>query len=378
MAETKKRIVFFDLVKGIGVFLVLVGHLQGDAIFAYSPYILYLCRWIFSFHMPLFFIVSGMMICLRNDKDKEIRPLIAKRFRGIMIPYYWFSLIYIGIVLHALIIVKSIAPYTLYVNLWYVLGLYGMNVLWFLPALFLGEILFILIIKKCDDKKSALIIVMLTIMAYFLNLFLKKFNYDTEMLKRVQELYITLLRPFFACSFIAIGYYLFKLYNKLSKEFSIKEVILSFVFLIIGIVCCRFNNAVDFRSLVQSNVILYYIAGISGSLWLILLCKNLALIKSKKSPTGYCRFNIISFWGVNSLIIMACHNNSVILSWALKAAMYINQFLTHARGYICYALIVLIMAVYVHIVTYLINLFVPFIAGKSLKSSKVYSKLLKS
>lgn len=42
-----------DIVKGIGILLVLLGHVV--------PYGSYPCRYIFSFHMPLFFIVSGVL-----------------------------------------------------------------------------------------------------------------------------------------------------------------------------------------------------------------------------------------------------------------------------------------------------------------------------
>ena len=55
----KKRLDYLDMTKGLGMILVLIGHLQGDSIFTFSPYIHPLCVFIFSFHMPMFFIVSG-------------------------------------------------------------------------------------------------------------------------------------------------------------------------------------------------------------------------------------------------------------------------------------------------------------------------------
>ena len=268
-----KRLSYFDIAKGVGMILVLIGHLQGE-ILGFSPYILYLCIWIFSFHMPLFFIISGMLIRYKNDTQKDFKELVRRRFQGIMVPYYWFSLIYIGIVLYSLFVDKVVPPSTLFINIWYVIGLYGMNVLWFLPALFLGEILFLWIKKRFSEKRAVIIIAAITVIAYVLNLLLQKGTYDTAVLERFHELAITLLRPVFACSFIAIGYHSFALIERLrSEKFSIKEVLLAFLFLTVNILCIvismkvlHYNNVGEFRSLVHNNVIVYYVAAVSGTL----------------------------------------------------------------------------------------------------------------
>lgn len=44
------RIVSFDILKGVGILLVILGHIE-------IPYMLKIV--IYSFHMPLFFFVSG-------------------------------------------------------------------------------------------------------------------------------------------------------------------------------------------------------------------------------------------------------------------------------------------------------------------------------
>ncbi len=362
----KKRLSYFDMAKGAGMILVLIGHLQGE-ILGFSPYILYLCIWIFSFHMPFFFIVSGMLMRYRDDTKKDFKELVKRRFKGIMVPYYWFSLIYIGIVLYSLFIDKVVPVSTLLVNIWYVIGLYGMNVLWFLPALFMGELLFLSIKKKFDNKISIVIIIAATVIAYVLNLLLKSQSFDTPLAERFHELAITLLRPVFACSFIAIGYYGFTLIEKLRAEsFSFKEVLLAFFFLALNISCIvismrvlHYNNVGEFRSLVHNNVIVYYAAAVSGSLWLIIFCKNLSMLKYK--------FPLLTFYGINSLVFMAVHNNSKVLTFALRTAMYVNQYLTRARGYICYGIVVLTMLVYTTLVILLINRFFPFLTGRGSK-----------
>ena len=409
---------------------VLIGHLQGE-ILGFSPYILYLCIWIFSFHMPFFFLVSGMLIRYKNDVDRDFKVLVRKRFQGIMIPYYLFSVVYIGIVLWGMFVDHIVPPSTLFVNLWYVIGLYGMNVLWFLPAAFLGELLFLYIMKKYGNdtsssaqnyeghadqepkqdsgvtatgsnensvgsgKKAASIIAALTIIAYILNLLLQRGTYDTAIAERFHELCITILRPVFACSFIGIGYFGFGLLQRLEgwfiqrptaeeredrkesnntsavtatkgqKNLSWLTLAGAIGFLAVDIFCIyvsmhllHYNNVGEFRSLVHNNVIVYYMAAISGSMWLILFSKALTGLWPRY------RFRLLTFYGANSLVFMAVHNNSKVLTFALRSAMYLNQYLTRARGYICYAVIILIMLTYTTLATWLISRYLPVMSGK--------------
>lgn len=53
--KDKTRLEYLDAAKGLGILLVILGH-----IYAWNPNInrKILVTWIYSFHMPLFFIVS--------------------------------------------------------------------------------------------------------------------------------------------------------------------------------------------------------------------------------------------------------------------------------------------------------------------------------
>ena len=55
----KERIVFWDLIKGIAIFLVILGHSNISG---------FLYRFIFSFHMPLFMLVSGYFFAFSVKK----------------------------------------------------------------------------------------------------------------------------------------------------------------------------------------------------------------------------------------------------------------------------------------------------------------------
>lgn len=71
----KERDIVFDIMKGIGILAVMIGHYND---IPYMP-IRHFC---FSFHMPLFFIIAGYFH-YRNDNAKVIK----KSFKRLIIPY---------------------------------------------------------------------------------------------------------------------------------------------------------------------------------------------------------------------------------------------------------------------------------------------------
>ena len=370
----KKRIEYFDVAKGIGVFFVLLGHLQGPEFFQFSPLIIPMCEWIFSFHMPFFFIISGMLIAYKNETEKEFKDIAKRRFRGIMIPYYWFSFFYMTVVVAAFI-KKQILIGTVWLNLWYVLSTYGMNVLWFLPALFFGELLFIKEIQKLGEKIAAVVFAIQGTIGFIIASLLRKGNYNTTIKEGLHQFATALTRPFIACVFIAIGYFAYKyIINKkdvtktsqntdtnIGKSIQIngKEIGIAIVLLIVGVSFVWVNHGVDFRSMVFKNVFTYFVCSLSTSFGIILLCKNV-------KP-----FRLLKFWGINSLVFMATHGSETVTYHAMRLAMWANQYLTTARGYICYAIIVCVILVYVGIMIVLINKFIPFILGKPFNGFKL-------
>ncbi len=373
MSDKKKRLDYLDMTKGLGMILVLIGHLQGDSIFTFSPYIQPLCVYIFSFHMPMFFIVSGILLAIRNEEVKPFKDTAKSRFKGIMVPYFWFSFFYLLVVVAALI-KGEIAVQTLYLNIWYVLGLYGMNVLWFLPALYLGELLFIFLRRRIrEDSPFIAIVVLSNAIVYFAAYFLGIAKYSTPFSERIHEFIIVILRPVLVCGFIMIGYYVHKglksgtrfgdFFEKpelnekgrISTKYRMAYIVLGLMLFGVCFAFFRINNGIDFRSLAFRNVFFFFVCALSGSFGMISFCKGLP------------RVPLFCYWGIGSLIFMVTHNSQTVLTWSLKAAMYVNQYLTRARGYICYAIVVTIITAYSTLMIYLIRRFFPFIIGKPYK-----------
>ena len=74
-----KRIKYIDIAKGIGILLVVMGHNDLMAIFPFIK------KLIFSFHMPLFFFLSGYFI----NTLTPFKVFFKKRFNGLLKPFFF-------------------------------------------------------------------------------------------------------------------------------------------------------------------------------------------------------------------------------------------------------------------------------------------------
>lgn len=120
------RIVTFDILKGIGILLVIVGHTFMKEIGSYIQ----------AFHMPLFFIVAGYFY-----RNIPLEDQIKKDFRRLIVPY-----------LFIVVSVSMIASVKHFVHThemnFFLSTLYGCGTpAWFLLALFGAKVLFNLICK---------------------------------------------------------------------------------------------------------------------------------------------------------------------------------------------------------------------------------------
>lgn len=65
-----------DIIKGIGIILMVVGH-SGSPDYVHDI--------IYTFHMPLFFIASGWFFSERNLEDSK--GFVMRKLKNIYLPY---------------------------------------------------------------------------------------------------------------------------------------------------------------------------------------------------------------------------------------------------------------------------------------------------
>ena len=149
-----KREKYLDIARGIATIMVIIGHCD----YRYTES--WLTTWIYSFHMPLFFIISGILF--RPEKYDGFKHFLKKKVKGLVVPYLIFSIITFTISigleylrtkgLNGEEVGKSFAG--IFVG-WRGTKLY--NGLWFISALFFSEILVygvFWVSKKIKEKKE--------------------------------------------------------------------------------------------------------------------------------------------------------------------------------------------------------------------------------
>lgn len=148
---TSGRKNYIDTARGIGLVFLVFGHIiKGNS---------YLFNWIFSFHMPLFFFLSGM--CVKEDALGSFPDYTRKRMKKRLLPYFIITIIGLavcitipsyrkvifadGLWLQASHIFLYMTPQNLYIGQ-----------VWFLAALFWAEIYFYLWHKLCGKARLSL------------------------------------------------------------------------------------------------------------------------------------------------------------------------------------------------------------------------------
>lgn len=87
------RLKEFDLAKGIGIILVVLGHFFPES--APSWYA-HMRQVIYSFHMPLFLFVSGF-VYMHTRRDVPYGVFLLKKAKRIALPYFLVSFLFIAI-----------------------------------------------------------------------------------------------------------------------------------------------------------------------------------------------------------------------------------------------------------------------------------------
>ena len=77
----KKRNSTIDIYKGIGIVLVMMGHIGFGDISSYIAH---------AFHMPMFFFISGF---LYQKKQESFKVWIQRKIGALIVPYLVFGII---------------------------------------------------------------------------------------------------------------------------------------------------------------------------------------------------------------------------------------------------------------------------------------------
>lgn len=342
----KKRLLWLDYAKVIGIYFVILGHiaLQNTQIGI----------WIFSFHMPLFFILSGF---LEKGTD-SVTDTIRKGFRTLIVPYIVF---YLTTYIWWLCVTYQRNPllYERSVTDAFIRPIVGLFLgeahitplaimisvpLWFLIGLFFCRILFRIGVHLCKNQKLALLLsnLLAIILIYIVH-------------KAKINIYFSLDSAIMAIPFYSFGFLLQDIIPKIKDNFLL-TIFIALSCLIIGWLLAMWNGRVDINDVIYGkNLLVFYINGIIGSLAVIYFTRLFHAYKN----------HFLLYLGANTIIILAYH---IILTALVKNAYNFispikfsstNVFST-TEGVIISLVVLFLSAIPIYIITR----YFPFMLGK--------------
>lgn len=265
--KTNQKIDWINTLKSIGIISVVLGHIA-------SP----IGAFIFSWHMPLFFIMAGFFIKV----DIPIKKFILKDFHRLMIPYFLFSFIGLGIdiikrvVLHR----EELNYFNEIKGILYDMDMNGLIhhygfVLWFLPTLFFARIMIVFLQQKIKNLFYNFIIIFIL------------FNISFYI-----ELPFALDNAFNAIIWVFIGFVFYNFFK--DNKFLFIVPLLGFtIFILFGMP--NLDIAIKSYSNIFQNI-----------LWSISITYILIIISQKIIYPKNISY-LFNLWGENTMLIFITH-----------------------------------------------------------------------
>lgn len=301
------RLSVVDLIKGISIIMIVNAHLISGPFFSIG------C----TFHVIAFFFASGIIHGMNQKWETlSLRDFLKRKAFRLLYPYVSLSICYIcsRIILNFFrgsVIINDVITESLVKTITF----RGIGTLWFLPVLFLGEMLFFMLKRS---KICNYIIVVAGIVIIVISACLNKNGVCGLVWYGNSSLYgilvnnplSLLLSSCIAVFFIELGYLSFQFFPQLFQDSLnntskiVALTILCVVSLTIDLFFVKYYTG-DLHKLDIGSPFVYLICSISG----------LAFVTTFSIIINCCirlKYSLLSFWGINSLIIMTTHSEYFI------------------------------------------------------------------
>lgn len=170
--DIKPREEWIDYLRGVGIILMFIGHTS-----VWSPIV----NWIYGFHMPLFFMLSGFLLNKQKWYGIGYKKFLVSRFKNYIIPYFiWCGICFIiNLPLLYYSYRHNNFPLAVIQNLGWIItsvkvdGVFlpqNCTALWFLTCLFLSQQVFYWLVK-CRPVWQCVLSLVFIAMNYVMNYF---------------------------------------------------------------------------------------------------------------------------------------------------------------------------------------------------------------
>lgn len=275
-----------DIAKGLGIILMVIGH---------TPCPKYLHDFIYLFHMPLFFLLSGY--CFNPKYLSDARVFLVRKIKAFYIPYIMWALLflflynicfdlyiysekvsYYGVVFH---------PYTLEE-----IGEHALSILvsmtghapllgafWFMHSILWGNIVFFFLLRAMKITRVVAILLGVSILFLYFKIEIPiiRFNYLDAI----------------AALFIAMGYYVREGEYKIFQNQNIGAL------LFLCLLLLAYFLPMSIQTVTMKKLAFFMAAGVLGSVLVMKITKHISCFPKFSS--------VMSYVGMHTLIILALH-----------------------------------------------------------------------
>ena len=337
----RSRLKLPDMARGIGVLLVILSHLE-----TVNSEVL---TWISTFHMPLFFVLSGVTMSLWSERAESLKDQVKRRSRSLLIPYFWFSLLYFLLDIGNLLLGK-IDGRRFYENAVSSVTFCGKSVLWYVSALLLSQILLLILLRVGNRVlRTAAIGVIAAGCVGISYLWTALYEKQQAVLLWIPILDVSkaILRAGIVLPFVAVSRAVaLRLKEKKLPAGRLLRLLIGTAALALSILISKYHWS-DTNNLRLGNPLLYYAGGIAGSVAVIAIVSVLPEMK------------VLSRIGRDSLVILAVHLDFYVLWAGTKAAAFVSRLIP---GNITFAVITVSVTVVLGLAAaWVIDRYFPFL-----------------
>lgn len=291
-SPTSKRVEYIDIARGIGILLVVMGHNDFALISPFAYQVIY------SFHMPLFFFLSGYFL----DASIPFLDFIRKRFHSLLKPYLFM----IFLIYFASVSFEKMGFQTALFRI--TKSLYGSGYyldwvqLWFLPHLFVVSLyafLFLAALSWSNNRyiRWGVLVATLALSSRFLKSF---YPFPLAAFGKQYELYGL---PF-SLDLVLLSGFFFILGSEIRQ--AIPEKVFENRFLFIGtglglfLLNYFFKARIDFNTRLYESYLINTLEAILGILFVLALSRQIELRTSRLAA-------LFRYFGQVSLFILLFH-----------------------------------------------------------------------
>ncbi len=339
-----KRYEYIDAVKGLSILCITFLHFEKGVI----PN--WLNVWIGMFMITAFYFTSGWVFGLKQRVEQP-RELWSKRLYQLGVPYLWFGLLIIAfdVIWWG---VGLMPTHILSRELYKYLTLRGLGTLWFLPVLFLGEMIFCLLKSSKRPWLYGSIAFILSYGAGYIYYYVwRPLIVHNETFQLIDSPVRPIVMALSAWPIIAIGY--FMSVRTSGRIHALNRYVAGIAGAILLIISMWFVIAAPFK--------FYYIDSVIATLLPIMGFIGIFLLLSGGVITRF-----FGYWGKNSLILMCTH-----FSITMELLMAFDIYVLHHRDFsgprtIIYFIICVLLT---YPMVWLIKTHLGFMLGKNKRHS---------